>query len=289
MPVSTLPATDTQHIWEQDRRHFIHPYSNYEKFATEGSVVYSRGKRHFIYDNDGKEYLDGIAGLWCVNIGHGSEELAAYMGEQAAKLAYYNTFEDATSPPAAGLAAKLAELCPGDLNHVFFGTGGSQANDTAIKMVHYYFNLLGKPQKKKVIARQLGYHGSTYLAHALTGIESTHEAFDLPTDLVSYVSAPYPYRRPEGMTESEFCDHLIEELENRILELGPDTVACFIAEHILGAGGVIVPPVGYQRRTAEVCKKYDILYIADEVVTAFGRLGHMVSSKEVFGVQPDIL
>lgn len=279
----------TKEIWQKDKDHFIHPYSNYDKFAEEGSVVYAQGRDHFIFDHEGNQYLDGIAGLWCVNVGHGRKDIAEYMAQQASKLAYYNTFEDATSPPAAELAAKLAQICPGDLNHVFYGTGGSMANDTAIKMVHYYFNMIGKPQKKKVIARDLGYHGSTFLAHTLTGIASTHIGFDLVKDLVHYVSAPYPYHRPEQMSESEFCDYLIEEFEQKILELGPEQVACFIAEPILGAGGVIVPPQGYQKRTAEICKKYGMLYISDEVVTAFGRLGHMISSKDRFEVQPDIL
>ncbi len=284
-----MSSPQTQQLWEKDKDHFIHPYANYNVFQKEGSVIYASGKDHFIYDSEGKEYIDGIAGLWCVNIGHGNEEIAHLMAEQAAKLAYYNTFEDASSPPAAELAAKLAEICPEPLNHVFYGTGGSMANDTAIKIVHYYFNQLGKHEKKLVISRDLGYHGSTYLAHTLTGIQSTHVGFDMVPDLVHYVSAPYPYHRPEGMSEAAFCDHLIEELEQKILELGPDRVACFIAEPIMGAGGVIVPPEGYHKRSWDVCKKYGMLYISDEVVTAFGRLGHMIASEEKFGIVPDIL
>jgi adenosylmethionine-8-amino-7-oxononanoate aminotransferase len=251
--------------------------------------VYAQGVGHYIYDTDGNEYLDGIAGLWCVNIGHGREDIAQLMAEQAKKLAYYNTFEDATSVPATELAAKLAQLSPGSLNKVFFGTGGSMANDTAIKIAHYYFNLKGQPNKKKVISRDLAYHGSTFLAHTLTGIHSTHIGFDMAKDLVHYVSAPYTYRRPEGTTEADFCDFLIRELEEKILSLGPDNVACFIAEPILGAGGVLVPPAGYHRRSWELCKKYDLLYISDEVVTAFGRLGHMITSKDMWEVQPDML
>ncbi len=282
-------ASDTQTIWEQDRQHVLHPYANFDKFKEEGSVVFSSGKDHFITDHDGRTYLDGIAGLWCVNIGHGNRELAEYMAAQASQLAYYNTFEDATSPTTAGLAAKLAEICPGSLNHVFFGTGGSVANDSAIKIAHYYFNMLGKPEKKLIIARDLGYHGSTYLAHALTGISSTHQGFDIASGLVHYISAPYPYRKPGSLSEAAFCDQLLAEFEDKILELGPENVACFIAEPILGAGGVIVPPNGYHQRTAAICKKYGVLYISDEVVTAFGRLGHLITSETVFEVQPDIL
>ncbi len=277
-------------LWKKDKDHFFHPYTNFKTFDEQGSTIYASGRDHFIYDETGNEYLDGIAGLWCVNIGHGNREMADLMAEQAAKLAYYNTFGGASSPPAAQLAAKLAELAPGTLNKTFFGTGGSMANDTAVKIAHYYFNIMGKPHKKKIISRDLGYHGSTYLAHALTGIASTHIGFDLPIDgLVHHVTAPYEYRKPADAEDMDFCDYLLEDLERTIMELGADTIAAFIAEPIMGAGGVIVPPKEYNRRTWELCKKYEILYIADEVVTAFGRLGHMFASEAVFGVQPDIL
>ena len=276
-------------IWEMDKNHVIHPYANYQHFKKNGSTIFRKAKGHIIHDGDGKEYLDGMAGLWCVNIGHGNDELIDHMAAQARDLAYFNTFEDSTSEPAARLAAKLAELAPGSLNYSFFGTGGSMANDTAVKLIHYYFNLLGKPNKKKIISRDLGYHGSTYLAHTLTGIKPTHHGFDLAPDLVHYVSAPYSYHNAEGRTDAEFCDFLIKELEEKILELGPENVAAFIAEPIMGAGGVIVPPEGYQKRAWEVCQKYEVLTIADEVVTAFGRLGHMVTSFDKFGYVPDVL
>lgn len=276
-------------IWTKDKNHVIHPYTNFDKFKTDGSVIYEKGEGHHIYDIQGKKYIDGIAGLWCVNIGHGNEEISQAMSDQSRKLAYYNTFEDAGSIPAADLGAKIANLCPENLNHVFFGTGGSMANDTAIKMIHYYFNLLGKPKKKKIISRDLAYHGSTYLAHALTGISSTHMAFDLPFDMIHYLSAPYAYRNQNVLSEAEFCDFLIDEMEEYIFEEGAENIACFIAEPIMGAGGVIVPPKGYHKRTFDLCKKHGILYISDEVVTAFGRLGHMVSSEEMFDIQPDVI
>lgn len=272
-----------------DRNHVLHPYTNFQDFHREGSIIFTRAKGHYIEDIEGNRYLDAMAGLWCVNIGHGNRELIDHMADQAMNLAYFNTFEHSTSIPAAQLASKLSELTPGDLNYTFFGTGGSLANDTAIKLVHYYFNLLGKPSKKKILSRELGYHGSTYLAHTLTGIKITHHGFDLAPNLVHYLSAPYFYRNSEGLSETEFCDHLIREMEEKILQIGPDHIAAFIAEPILGAGGVIVPPHGYQRRSWEICKKYEILYISDEVVTAFGRLGHMITSNEMFDVVPDIL
>jgi len=276
-------------IWQKDRDHVIHPYTNFLNFGKEGSTIFTKASGHHIEDIDGNRYLDGMAGLWCVNIGHGHKELVDFMAEQAMNLSYFNTFEDSSSIPAAELAAKLAELAPGDLNHAFFGTGGSVANDTAIKLAHYYFNLLGKPNKKKILSRELGYHGSTYLAHTLTGIKLTHHGFDLAPGLVHYLSSPYPYRTGDGLSEEEFCDKLMIEMEEKINEIGADNIAAFIAEPILGAGGVIVPPKGYQRRSWELCREYDILYISDEVVTAFGRLGHMIASDDMFGVQPDIL
>ena len=179
-------VSQTQDILAKDKKHYLHSYTNMKDFPEEDSVVYAKGDRHFIYDNDGKKYIDGIAGLWCVNIGHGRKEIAEVLAEQAEKLAYYNTFGDATTQPAAELAAKLAELAPANLNRTFFGTGGSMANDTAIKIVHYYFNLLGKPSKKKVISRINAYHGSTYLSHALTGIQSSHIGFDICWRLIGY-------------------------------------------------------------------------------------------------------
>lgn len=287
MDVSAL--TKQRSAWEKDRDHVIHPYTNFLNFHKEGTTIFTRGQGHYIEDIDGNRYLDGMAGLWCVNIGHGNREMADHLRDQALQLAYFNTFENAGSVPAAELAEKLAQLAPGSLNHTFFSTGGSMANDTAIKLIHYYFNQLGKPAKKKVISRDLGYHGSTYLAHTLTGIRFSHMGFDLAPDLVHYVSAPYHYRNGNGLSESVFCDKLVDELEDKILEIGPDNVACFIAEPIMGAGGVIVPPEGYHRKTREVCRKYEVLYISDEVVTAFGRLGEMIASETIFDIEPDVL
>ena len=279
----------TQDIRQKDKDHFLHSYTNMKDFPEEGSVVYAKGEGHFIFDYDGKRYIDGIAGLWCVNIGHGREEIAEVMANQTKKLAYYNTFGDATTQPAAELAAKLAALAPDNLNHVFYGTGGSMANDTAIKIVHYYFNQLGKPNKKKIISRVNAYHGSTYLAHALTGIQSSHIGFDLAHHLIHYISDPNPFRKPKDLSEADFLEYLIQEFEQTILDLGPENVACFIGEPIMGAGGVIVPPKGYFKRIFEVCKKYDMLFISDEVVTGFGRLGQMLATEPNFDVKPDLL
>ncbi|MBO68243.1 MAG: aspartate aminotransferase family protein [Acidiferrobacteraceae bacterium] len=280
---------DTEALWRQDLDHFIHPWTDFSTFKQEGSLVMAESEGAYVIDSEGKKYIDGIGGLWCVNIGYANDEMADAIAEQARRIPYYSTFNHITTPPAAELAAKLAELAPETLRHIFYGTGGSMANDTAIRIVHYYFNRLGKPKKKKIISRVDGYHGSTYLAMTLTGVEFDHQGFDLAPGLVHYIPAPNPYRRPQGMTIDEFCDEKVKDLENKILELGPDNVACFIAEPIMGAGGVIVPPPGYHKRTRDVCSEYDVLYISDEVVTGFGRLGEFFSSKSVFGFTPDII
>ncbi|MGI9311591.1 MAG: aminotransferase, partial [bacterium] len=218
------------------------------------------------------------------------KEIAAAMAHQAEAMVYYSSFGAHTSVPAAELAHKLASLAPGTLNHVQFGTGGSMANDTAIRMIHFHFNRLGKKSKKKIITRHDGYHGSTYLTMSLTGVAFDHQGFDIVgDDLIARVSAPNTYRRPDGMTPAQFCDHLVEEFARTIDRLGADNVAAFIAEPIMGAGGVIVAPPDYHRRMLEVCRANEVLYIADEVVTGFGRLGHFFASEAVFDIVPDII
>lgn len=278
--------------YEMDKNHFIHPYTDFSTFQKEGSQIISQAKGAFVTDSQGNRFLDGIAGLWCINIGHGREDMAQAIADQVLKMDYFNPFGHSSNEPASKLAAKLADLAPGNLNHVFFGCGGSVANDTAVRLIHYYFNMKGQTSKKKIISRLDGYHGSTYLASALTGIKGTKYGFDDAEHLVEYLSAANMYRRPKGaedLSEEAYADFLINEFENRILQLGADTIAAFIAEPIMGAGGVLVAPKGYLKRMYETCKKYDILFISDEVVTAFGRLGHMVATKELYGFTPDII
>lgn len=284
---------DENRCWQKDKDHFIHPYTDFSSFKEEGSQVISRAQGNYIYDREGQQFLDGIAGLWCVNIGHGRKEMAEAISQQVLDMQYYNPFGHTTNEPASMLAAKLAELAPGSLNHVYFTCGGSTANDSAIRVIHYYNNLRGKPNKKKVISRNDGYHGSTYITANLTGIHATKNSFDRVCDSwISHVSAANLYRRPkgaEGLSEPAYTEFLANELENHILQLGPDNVAAFIAEPIMGAGGVLVAPEGYHRRVWEVCKKYDVLYVADEVVTAFGRLGEWVASEALYDYTPDVL
>lgn len=280
---------DTKDIWRKDRDHFIHPWTDFSEFKEKGSNVFAEAEGAYIYDAEGNRYLDGIGGLWCVNAGYGRREIAQAIADQALRIPYFSPFGNNTTPPAAELAAKLASLAPKPLNRVFYGTGGSTANDTAIRIIHFYFNRLGKKTKKKIISRVNAYHGSTYLAMTLTGVAFDHQGFDLAPGLVHRVSCPDVYRRPAGTTAEQFCDRLVQELEDKILELGPENVACFIAEPVMGAGGVIVPPPGYPRRTKEICAKYGVLYISDEVVTGFGRLGHFFASEPVFDLVPDFI
>ena len=279
---------DTEKIQQQDRDHYIHPWAEFES-SEEGRLVVAESSGAYIYDSDGDSYLDGIGGMWCVNIGYANEEMVRAIAEQARKLAYGSPFCDTTTPPAAELAATLAELAPGSLNRVFFATGGSTANDTAVRLIHYYHQRRGNPEKKHIVCLRDAYHGSTFLAMSLDGKREDRSAFHYVDDIVHRISSPNRYRRPAGTTLEEFCDLLIAELEAKIVEIGPERVACFIAEPVLGAGGVIVPPPGYHRRAYEVCRKYDVLYVSDEVVTAFGRLGHMFASQDVFDVTPDVI
>ena len=279
-----------QDVWDKDRQHFVHPWTHFESFDKAGSLVMNEAKGAYVTDINGKRYLDGIGGLWCVNVGYGREEIVQAIADQARKMPFFNPFVDTTNVPAAELAAKLAELAPGDLNHVMFSSGGSTANDSAYRLIQYYQRDRGKPEKRHIIARKEAYHGSTYISASLCGKESDRNPnFEYQTDNIHHVSTPDPYRIGDGMSEEEFSSFLVEEFEQKVLEIGADAVAAFWAEPIMGAGGVHVPPKNYFTGIREICDKYDILFVADEVVTGFGRVGHWFCSKDMFGIQPDIL
>lgn len=280
---------DTKDLQRKDREHVLHPWANLETRRADDPLIVAEADNIYINDTDGDRFIDGIGGMWCVNIGYGRDEMAEAVAEQIRRMPYYSPFGMLGSPPAAELAAKLAELAPGDLDTVFFATGGSTANDSAIRFVQLYFNVTGRPRKKHVITRDQAYHGSTYLAASLCGKPEDRNNLDLITDWVHRLEAPNPYRRPEGQSVEEFCDAKVAELEDKILEIGPDKVAAFIAEPILASGGVIVPPPGYHAGCLEVCRKHDVIYISDEVVTGFGRLGHFFASEPVFDIVPDII
>jgi adenosylmethionine-8-amino-7-oxononanoate aminotransferase len=281
---------DTQDIWQKDKDHFIHPWTDFSTFQEQGSMVVAESEGAYIFDSDGKRYLDGIGGLWCVNVGYGRAEIGRAMAEQATKMTYYSSFGHHTTVPVAELSAKLASLAPGPLNHVLYGSGGSMANDTTVRLVHFYFNQLGMPDKKMIITRENGYHGSTYLAMSMTGIDYDHIGFDVIGEpLIQRVSGPDLYRRPEGTTPEEYTDLLLAEFRAKVESLGPQNVAAFFAEPIMGAGGVLVPPPGYLKGMRDLCTEFQVLFVADEVVTAFGRLGHFFASEDVFGIVPDII
>lgn len=277
-------------VWEQDRRHHVHPFHNFVSYDDCGSLIMDEGRDGWLKDIDGKEYFDAVGGMWCTNIGLGREEMVGAIAGQLRKLAYANPFTDMSNVPAACLSAKLAELAPGDLNHVLFTCGGSTANDAAVRLIQMYQGARGQKGKKHIISRHDAYHGSTYLAASLSGKAGDRMPdFDYIDDWIHHLMSPNYYRAPEGMTESAFCDFLVDELKEKIVELGAENIAAFFAEPILGSGGVIVPPEGYNHRIWEVCREHDILYVADEVVTGFGRLGHWFVSKEMFDVEPDII
>lgn len=275
-------------ITEADK-HLLHPYTSIEEHESRGPHIMERANGVHVYDTEGKKYLDAMAGLWCTNIGYGREEIAETMAAQVRKLSYFHSFMSSGNEPSIELAAKLAEMAPGSLNHAFFCNSGSEANDTHIKIVRYYNNLRGKPEKKTIISRDGAYHGVTMGAASLSGLPNMHNGFDLPLPGFIYVGRPHVYwDMPEGIGELEFSAQLAKELEDRIVAEGPDTIAAFIAEPVMGAGGVIPPPEGYFDAIIPVLRKYDVLFIADEVICGFGRLGKAFGS-ELYDMQPDLM
>jgi adenosylmethionine-8-amino-7-oxononanoate aminotransferase len=269
--------------------HLVHSFADLWSLKQPGgTTVIAKAKGVHVYDDSGNRFLDGIGGLWCVNVGHGRDEIIDAVAAQMRELDYYSTFYNLTHPLASQLSTKIASLAPKNLNHVYFANSGSVANDSAVRILHAYNNRLGKPQKKKILSRIGAYHGSTHLAVAMT-TPAYRKGWDSAEELVHHLVCPYAYREANGMNDSEFVDFLAEDMKNSIERIGAENIACFIAEPIMGAGGVIVPPEGYHKRMQDICKEYDIKTISDEVVTAFGRVGHMFSSQDMFGIEPDII
>ena len=279
----------TDDILAQDD-HLIQSFADLDGLKQQGArtaIVAAKGA--YVTDSEGNELIDGIGGLWCVNVGHGRREIIDAITRQLETLDYYSTFYNFTHPSAAALADKLASLAPGNLNRVYFGNSGSVANDTAIRILHHYNNRLGRPNKKKILSRIGAYHGSTHLAMAMT-TPVYSEGWDTAADgLVHHLRAPYGYREAGEMTDAEFLDALADDMLGAIRDIGAENIAAFIAEPIMGAGGILVAPDGYHARMRQITADHDIKYIADEVVTAFGRLGHMFASEDVFGMVPDII
>lgn len=280
----------SKEVWEQDLRHFLHPFTHFDSFKDSGSLILNEGSGCEVVDCNGQRYLDMLGGLWCTNIGLGRKEMAEAIAKQTIKLAYSSTFTDMSNEPATILSAKLAELSPGDLNRVHFSTGGSTAIDSAFRLVHFYQQCAGKPEKIHAISRRQSYHGSTYASISLGYKEADRRhGFTYIEDTIHHISEPDLYRAPNNMNESEFCEYLVQEFRNKIEEIGVDKVGAFFAEPVMGAGGVLLPPGDYLKQIRDICSEHDILYVSDEVVTAFGRLGHWFASEDVFGIVPDII
>ena len=270
----------------RDIETLIHPYTNLDQFRATGPLVIERAQGVYVYDTDGKAYLEGMSGLWCTALGYGNEELVEAAAAQMRKLSFAHLFSAKSHDPAIELAERLKEIAPVPISKVFFCNSGSEANDTQIKLVWYMNNALGRPRKKKIISRIKAYHGITIASASLTGLPNNQIDFDVPIANIRHAACPHHYRfAHEGETEEQFSARLAAELEAMIITEDPDTVAAFIAEPVMGAGGVIVPPAGYFAAIAPVCAKYDLYLICDEVITGFGRLGRMFGCG-VVGFEP---
>ena len=273
----------------RDIAYQVHPQTNLRLHQTEGPLVVERGDGAYVFDDGGKRYLEGMAGLWCASLGFSERRLADVAYEQMKTLPYYHTFNGRSHPASIDLAEKLIEIAPVRMSKVLFQSSGSEANDTAIKLVWYYHNAIGKPKKKKIIGRTKGYHGTTAASVSLSGQALMHADFDLPLDRFRHTEQPHYYKlAEEGESEEAFAARMAERLESLILAEGPDTCAAFFAEPVQGAGGVIVPPPTYFEKVQAVLKKYDVLFVADEVICGFGRTGNRWGS-ETFGLEPDML
>jgi 4-aminobutyrate---pyruvate transaminase len=279
---------------KKDIEHIIHPFTDLDLHAEVGPLILERGEGVHVFDEDGNRYLDCMSALWCTSLGYSQDRLINAAHQQMKKMPFYHIFANKSHPPIIELSERLTEIAPhsaryGPMKKFFFANSGSEANDTAVKLIWFYNNALGRPKKKKIIARINGYHGTTIAAGSLTGLPSVHAHFDLPIGNILHTDCPHHYRfAKEGESEKDFAIRMIDNLEKQILAEGPETVAAIIMEPIMGAGGVIVPHQAYYDKLKPLLIKYDILFIVDEVITGFGRTGKMFGS-ELFGLEPDII
>lgn len=273
----------------RDLTYLLHPVTNARQHERTGPLVITRGEGVHVFDDAGKEYIEGLSGLWSVALGFSEQRLVDAAIRQMSELPYMHLFASRGQEPSILLAEKLVQMTPEGLDRVHFTNSGSEANDTVVKMVWFYNNAIGRPRKKKFIGRIKGYHGITVAAGSLTGLPANHRGFDLPLDFARHVSTPHHWRfAHEGESEEAYSDRLAAELEEMILAEDPETVAAFIGEPLMGAGGVIVPPAGYWEKVQAVCRKHDVLVVADEVINGFGRTGRMFAC-ETYGIRPDLL
>ncbi|MDR7031664.1 aminotransferase [Mesorhizobium sp. BE184] len=281
LPLSNLQTRDIESV--------IHPYTPLHKLKTTGTLVVSHGKGVHVYDTQGREYIEGMSGLWCAGLGFGDEEMVDAATEQMRALPFYHLFGAKSFEPAIELAEKLKEIAPVPISKVFFTSSGSEANDTQVKLAWFLNNARGKPQKKKIISRIRAYHGVTVMAASLTGLPGNHNGWDLPVDRVLHTDCPHFYRfGKEGESEADFVDRIVQSLRDLIEREGADTIAAMIAEPVMGAGGVVVPPKGYFEAIQAVLDEHDIMLIADEVITGFGRTGNWWGT-ETFNMRPKTL
>ena len=280
--------TDLTRLQQADKAHFIHPFTDSKSLGEKGTRVIERAEGVYIWEVQGKKVLDGMAGLWCVNVGYGRQSIVDAVSKQMQQLPYYNSFFQCTHPPAIELAKTIAELAPKHMNTVFFTGSGSESNDTNLRMVRRYWDLKGQPNKKTIISRHNAYHGSTVAGASLGGMSGMHEQGDLPIPKIVHIAQPYWYQEGGDLTPEAFGLQAAQALETEILALGEDNVAAFIAEPFQGAGGVIIPPSTYWPEIKRILAKYDILLILDEVISGFGRTGHWFAA-EYFDLQPDLI
>lgn len=286
--MNTNKATETRDWQSLDANHYLHPFTDFHDLSRKGSRIITRAEGVYIYDSEGNKILDGMAGLWCVNLGYGRKDLADVAARQMQELTYYNSFFQCAHPPAIELAKKLSELSPGSFKHVFYTGSGSEANDTQLKLVRRYWTLVGQPERMTIIARKNAYHGSTVAGASLGGMSAMHEQLVLGVPGIEHIEQPYYFGLGGDMSPEDFGLQQARLLEQKILELGPEKVAAFFAEPIQGAGGVIIPPSTYWPEIQRICDEYGILLVADEVITAFGRLGEWFGS-EYFNIRPDLI
>ena len=279
---------DFRTLQQLDAAHHLHPFNDNAALAKKGTRILTRGEGCYVWDAEGHKLLDAFAGLWCVNVGYGRKELGEAASRQMTQLAYYNSFFQCTTEPTIHLAAKLAELSPGDLNHAFFVNSGSEANDTILRLVRHFWAVQDKPQKNIFIGRHDGYHGTTMAGASLGGMKGMHKQGGLPIPDIHHIDPPFWFADGGDMGEDEYGLAAARRLEQKILELGPDRVAAFIGEPIMGAIGVYIPPKTYWPEIERICRQYDVLLVADEVICGFGRTGEWFGS-QYFGFQPDIM
>jgi adenosylmethionine-8-amino-7-oxononanoate aminotransferase len=283
-----MTTTSSASLVDLDRQHLIHPVTNFHAHQQRGVTILASGKGAFLTDADGNELLDAFSGLWCVNTGYGQESIVRAATEQMRRLPYATGYFSFGSEPAIRLAARLVELAPASLRHVYFTQGGSDAVDAAIRYITYYFNALGKPHKKQFIALQRGYHGSSTTGASLTALPVFHRHFDLPRENHHHIPSPYPYRNPAGNDDAAIIEASVAALRAKVTELGADNVAAFFCEPVQGSGGVIVPPAGWLKAMRDTCRELGILFAVDEVITGFGRTGPLFAC-EAEQVEPDLM